>query len=187
MAEEAICEIWGFYKLAYRLKGTKYALREMKKRGEAGAIAGWAIYADYVKFLTRHCFDLPDAAYRVSMISDLEAVGEMDLIKKIEALHSKYPEGVPEHEVLDLTDEWPKDLEERVGQRIPVTVDEVTPEQKAESRRITREMWGAPKEEEPPAVPEVEVEELKEVIEAEEAILMRMKEDLRQKLERMKA
>jgi len=38
----------------------------------------------------------------------------------------------------------------------------------------------------PPKKPGIEVEELKEVIEAEEAVLMRMKEELRQKLERMK-
>ena len=41
-------------------------------------------------------------------------------------------------------------------------------------------------EELPPAPPEAEAEELKEMIEAEEAILMRMREELRRKLERMK-
>lgn len=185
MAEEKVWETWGFYKLAYRLKGTKYALREMKKRGEAGAIAGWAIYADYVKHLTRRCFDLPDAAYRVTMISDLEAVGEMDLIGKIEALHAKYPEGVPEHEVLDLVEEWSSDLAKRVGKRIPISPDELTPEQKAESRRITRKLWGAPEEEPPKAT----VEELKEEVEATEARLKWMKIELKEKmkkLERMK-
>ena len=52
--------------------------------------------------------------------------------------------------------------------------------------RVQEIQRGVMVEELPPTPPEAEVEELKEVIEAEEAILMRMREELREKLERMK-
>jgi len=52
--------------------------------------------------------------------------------------------------------------------------------------RVQEIQRGVMVEELPPTPPEAEVEELKEVIEAEEAILLRMKEELRAKMERMK-
>ena len=151
MAEEEkipIWEEWGFFKLASRLKGTAPALREMKKRGEAGAIAGWAIYKGHIKNLIRlSCGGGPspelakDPAYRTTMITDLEAVGETDLIEEIDGLWRKHPKGIPRSEMMDLQDDWDESIEHRVGRRIPRTPDDLTREEIEESRRLTKEMY----------------------------------------------
>ena len=139
---------WGFFKLASRLNGTAPALREMKKRGEAGAIAGWAIYKGHVKNLIKlSCGGGPspelakDPAYRTTMITDLEAVGETDLIEQIDGLWRKHPKGIPRSVMMDLQDDWDESLERRVGRRIPRTPDDLTREEIEESRRLTKEMY----------------------------------------------
>lgn len=141
-------EEWGFFKLASRLNGTAPALREMKKRGEAGAIAGWAVYKNHVRNLIKlACGGGPspelakDPAYRTTMISDLEAVGENELIEQIDRLWRKHPKGIPRSEMMDLQDRWDETLAHRVGRKIPRTPDELTREEIQESKRLTKEMY----------------------------------------------
>jgi len=140
-----IWEEWNFLKLASRLRGTEIALREIRRRGEAGAIAGWAIYKNYIENLIRLSLSMPEKAYRTTMINDLRAVGEDDLIEKIEDLHAEYPEGVPTVKTLNLVDEWDGELSKRVGRRIPRSPNELTIEEIEESKRITRELYEVPR------------------------------------------
>ena len=138
---------WNFTKLASRLGGTAPAVREMKKRGEAGAVVAWAIYKQHVKNLIRlSCGAGPEGewasepAFRTTMMSDLEAVGEETLIEQIDGLWRKYPKGIPRSEMMDLQDDWDEGLERRVGRRIPRAPDDLTREEIEESKRLTKEM-----------------------------------------------
>jgi len=175
MAEVPIWDEWNFVKLAGRLKGTAMALREMRRRGEAGAIAGWAIYKNYVENLIRLSLSRPEPAYRTTMINDLRAVGEDDLIEKIEDLHAAHPEGVPAVKTLDLVDGWDGELSKRVGRRIPHSPNELTIEEIEESKKITRELYEVPK------VPK-EAEEVEEEIRR----LEEMRGELEERLKRLR-
>lgn len=174
-----IWEEWGFFKLASRLNGTAPALREMKKRGEAGAIAGWAVYKNHIKNLIKlACGGGPspelarDPAYRTTMISDLEAVGENELIEQIDGLWRKYPKGIPRSEMMDLQDNWDEDLGRRVGKRIPRTPGELTREEIEESKRLTKEMY--------------EGKSRRQSSEEKISDLEEMKRELEKKIERLK-
>jgi len=173
-----IWEEWNFMKLASRMGGTAQAVREMKKRGEAGAIAAWAIYKQHVKNLIRlACGAGPEGewarepAFRTTLIGDLEAVGEEDLVKQIDELWSKYPKGIPRSEVLDLQDDWDESVEHRVGRRIPRSPDDLTREEIEESKRVTRELHTRKEK----RTPEEKVSEMEE-----------MKRELERKIERLK-
>ncbi|TRZ51719.1 MAG: hypothetical protein D4S01_04200 [Dehalococcoidia bacterium] len=173
-----IWEEWGFFNLASRLDGTGPALREMKKRGEAGAIAAWSIYKVHVKNLIKlSCGGGPepemakDPAYRTTMITDLEAVGETELIEQIDGLWRKHPKGIPRSEMMDLQDDWDQSLERRVGRSIPRTPDDLTREEIEESRRLTKEMYEAREK----RSPEEKVSELE-----------KMKMELERKIERLR-
>lgn len=161
-----IYEVWNFRKLMSRMEGTTPALREMKKRGKAGAIAGWAIYKRYIKGLLKTALkpEAADPAYRTTMITDLEAVGEDELVEQIEGLHRKHPEGIPLSERLDLIEDWDESLERRVGRKIPRTPDDLTREEIEESKRITRELHKA-EEKKKPEEKITELEEMKEQLE----------------------
>lgn len=175
-AKPEIWEVWNFYELASRLKGTQLALRELKRRGDAGAIAAWAIYREYMTNLIRFCFDMTEPAYRSPMLNDMAAVGEMELIDEIEALHKKYPEGAPSYVILDLADSWAEKLDRRVGVRVPRSPGELTAEQIAESKRIARELWEG---EAPPR-------ESQESPKSEGHLPKDMKKDLREKFDRLR-
>lgn len=169
---------WNFRKLTSRMGGTSPALREMKKRGEAGAIAAWAIYKQHVKNLIRlACGAGPEGewasepAFRTTMIRDLEAVGEEDLIEQIDGLWRKHPKGIPRSETLDLQDDWDQAVERRVGRRIPRSADDLTREDIEESKRLTKEMYEV-KERKPP---EEKLEDLEE-----------MRQELERKIERLR-
>ena len=173
-----IWEEWSFTKLASRLGGTGPAVREMKKRGDAGAIAAWAIYKNHIKNLIKISCGAGaegewarEPAFRTTMIRDLEAVGENELIEQIEGLWRKYPKGIPRSETMDLQDDWDEGIERRVGRRIPRTADDLTREEIEESKRLTREMY-----------------ELKEKKPPEEKLtdLERMKKELEEKIARLK-
>ena len=172
MAKVPLWDEWNFYKLASRLEGTARALREMKRRGEAGAIAGWAIYKNYIENLIRLSLSRPEPAFRTTMINDLRAVGEDDLIERIEALHREYPEGVPSVKIYDLMEEWDEELSRRVGRRIPRAPAELTREEIEESKRITKQLY-----EIPPPPPEVE-EEIRR--------LEKMRAELEERLRRLR-
>ena len=166
-----IYDEWNFTKLASRLGGTGPAAREMRKRGEAGAIAAWAIYKQHVKNLIRlSCGAGPEGewatepAFRTTMIRDLEAVGENDLIEQIDGLWRKYPKGIPRSEMMDLQDDWDESLERRVGRRIPRAPDDLTREEIEESKRLAREMYER-KEKKPPEEKLSELEEMKRELE----------------------
>ena len=169
---------WNFRKLASRMGGTAPAVREMKKRGESGAIAGWAIYKQHVKNLIRlACGAGPEGewakepAFRTTLMRDLEAVGENKLIEQIEGLWRKHPKGIPRSEALDLQDDWDEGFERRVGRRIPRTPDDLTREEIAESKRLAKEMY-----------------EVKGKRSSEEKLsdLEEMKRELERKIERLK-
>ena len=173
-----IWDEWNFTKLASRLRGTAPAAREMKKRGEAGAIAAWAIYKAHIKNLIRlACGGGPqgeyasDPAFRTTMTRDLEAVGEEDLIEQIDGLWRKYPKRIPRSEMMDLQDDWDETIERRVGRRIPRSPDDLTREEIEESRRLSKEMHGG-----------------KEKQSSEEKVsdLEEMKRELERKIERLK-
>ena len=169
---------WNFRKLASRMGGTAPAAREMKSRGESGAIAAWAIYKQHVKNLVRlACGAGPggefarEPAFRTTLISDLEAVGEKELIEQIEGLWRKHPKGIPRSEALDLQDDWDEGLERRVGRRIPRTPDDLTREEIEESKRLAKEMY----EVKGKRSPEEKLSDLEE-----------MKRELERKIERLK-
>jgi len=170
---------WNFMKLASRLGGTAPAAREVKKRGESGAVAGWAIYKQHVKNLIRlACGAGPEGewarepAFRTTLIRDLEAVGEDELIEQIEGLWRKHPKGIPRSEMMDLQDDWDASLERRVGRRIPKTPEDLTHEEIQESKRLTKEMY-----------------ELKEKKSSEEKLgdLEEMKRELERKIEKLRS
>lgn len=165
-----IWEEWNFRTLISRMGGTAPAIREMKKRGEAGAVAAWAIYKAHIKNLIKlACGAGPEGewarepAFRTTLISDLEAVGEEDLVKQIDGLWRKHPKGIPRSETMDLQDDWDEEVERRVGRRIPVTPDDLTREEIEESRRIAREMYE--RKEKPPEEKTEELEEMKRELE----------------------
>lgn len=166
-----IYDEWNFMKLASRLRGTAPAAREMKKRGEAGAIAAWAIYKAHIKNMVKlSCGGGPepelakDPAYRTTMITDLEAVGETELIEQVDGLWRKHPKGIPRSEMMDLQDDWNESLERRVGRRIPRSPDDLTREEIEESRRLTKEMYEA-KEKRSPKEKVSELEKMKRELE----------------------
>jgi len=171
-----IWEEWNFRKLTSRMGGTSQAIREMKKRGEAGAVAAWAIYKAHIENLIKlACGAGPEGewarepAFRTTLINDLEAVGETELIEQIDGLWRKHPKGIPRSETMDLQDDWDKEVERRVGRRIPGTPEDLTREEIEESRRIVREMHELKKP------PEKEITELEE-----------MKRELERKIERLR-
>lgn len=173
-----IWEEWNFKKLTSRMGGTTPAIREMKKRAEAGAVAAWAIYKAHIKNLIRlACGAGPEGewarepAFRTTLMSDLEAVGENDLIEQIDGLWRKHPKGIPKSEMMDLQDDWDENIERKVGRRIPATPDDLTREEIEESKRLTKEMH-----------------ELKERKAPEEKLseLEKMKRQLEKKIERLR-
>ena len=171
-----IWDEWSFRKLTVRMGGIAPASREIKRRGEAGAIAGWAIYKGHVKNLIRvacgHGLEgefAVEPAYRTTMIRDLDAVGETELIERIEGLWREHPRGIPLSEVLDLQDDWDDSLERRIGRRIPTSPDELTREDIEDSKRLTREMYLEEKS------PEKKLEDLE-----------KMKRDLEERMARLK-
>jgi len=172
-----VWEEWNFRKLSSRMGGTAPAVREMKKRGEAGAIAAWAIYKQHIKNLIRLACGggaegewASEPAFRTTMIRDLEVVGEEDLIKQIDGLWKKHPKGIPRSEILDLQDDWDETIEGKVGRRIPGSPEELTREEIEESKRITAGMYKVKVEK-----PEEKIAELEE-----------MKRELERKIERLK-
>lgn len=173
-----IWEEWNFKKLTSRMGGTTPAIREMKKRAEAGAVAAWAIYKAHIKNLIRlACGAGPEGewasepAFRTTLMSDLEAVGENDLKEQIDGLWRKHPKGIPKSEMMDLQDDWDENIERKVGRRIPATPDDLTREEIEESKRLTKEMH-----------------ELKERKAPEEKLseLEKMKRQLEKKIERLR-
>lgn len=169
-----IYEEWNFRKLMGRLEGSIPALREMKRRGEAGAIAGHAIYKRYVKGLLKNALskDARDEAFRTTMVSDLEAVGEDKLVEEIEGLHRKYPKGIPDLERSDVIKDWDDSFERRAGRTIPKDPRELTREDIEESKRITKEMWTS--------------KATKKTREEKVSDLERMKKQLKERLEKLK-
>jgi len=147
-----------------------------------------ATYKDQVGHYLRTLLRLCSTGSREPVGSMLRRMGEPEYasVKDVEVLWEKakreYPEianlseeeggrAGPEFLEEGLVNAW----EERLGEMIgPIRWETV--------KGIQWGVMGGP----PPKKPGIEVEELKEVIEAEEAVLMRMKEELRQKLERMK-
>jgi len=180
-----IWDEWNFAKLAARLEGTAPAIREMKKRGETGAIAGWAIYKGHVKNLIKlACGAGPEGewarepAYRSTMMRDLDVVWETKLIEQINELWKKHPKAIPTSDMMDLQEDWNKELESRVGKTIPKSPSEMTREDIEASKKITREMHIG-KTEIPEAI--TEWEPVDNVSELEE-----MKAELERRIERLK-
>jgi len=185
-----IWDEWNFFRLASRLGGTTEAIREMKKRGEAGAIVAWSIYKNHIENLIRAACGAGaegeyarEPAYRAPLYSDLEMAGEEDLIEQIEGLWRKYPNGIPTHVVRDLIDDWNDSLQRRVGRRIPKRPEELTVEDIEESKRISRELYkGITREARRIEKREEEVRKEIEEIEAMKREIERRLEELKKKI-----
>jgi hypothetical protein len=171
-------EVWNFNELAPRLEGTDRALREMKKRGEAGAIAGWAIFKQRVEQLIGIALGegkegsfAREPSYRSTIYSDLEAAGETGLIQRIEDLWEKYPDRVPRNEVLDLKEEFNAELDRRVGRSIPRSPSELSREDIEDSREAAKSLY---------------VKKAEASAEEELAELERMKREIEEKMRRLR-
>lgn len=175
---QPLYDMWNFNTLAPRLEGTDKALREVKKRGQAGAIAGWAIYKQRVEQLIGLALGegkdgqyAKEPSYRSSIYSDLEAVGEMNLITQIDELWAQYPDHVPRNVILDLKEEWNENLSRQVGRNIPHSPAELTKEDIAESKKVTKELY---------------VKKAQQSVDEEVAELERMKKEIEEKMKRLK-
>lgn len=173
-----IYEIWNFNELAPRLNGTDRALRELKKRGEAGAIVGWAIYKQRVEQLIGSALGegkegpfAREPSYRGPLYADLDAAGETNLISRIEKLWEKYPDRVPSNEVLDLKEAWNEEFTRRVGRSIPRSPQDLTREDIDASKKVTKELYQKKAE---------------RSVDEEMAELERMKKDLEEKMRRLR-
>ena len=173
MAErKPIGEIWSLRELRTRM-GFVSATRELKRRCEAGAIAGCGIYADQVKYWISVALRETEPAGRAPTTDALIACGEDELVRKIEELHASGKPITSKH-ILDLQDEWMRELEAKVGREIP-SAGELTEEEREESKRITRELHALPPK--PPEVKpkEVAAEELEAMKKALEKRIAEMK------------
>ena len=161
------------------------ALILMRKTCLEGNDVVCATYKDQVGHYVRTMLTFRAQGERGPVESLLRRLGEpeYETVKDIEEFwamaEKEYPDVVesegragPEFLEEGLIKKWEDRLAEMIG-----------PDRWNRVQEIQR---GVMVEELPPTPPEAEVEELKEIIEAEEAILMRMREELRQKLERMK-
>ena len=161
------------------------AMSLMRKTCLEGNDVVCATYKDQMTHYIRTMLTFRSAGTRSPVEGIMRRMGEPEYktVKDIEEFwamaEEKYPDVVesegragPEFLEEDLIKKW----EARVGEMIG-------PDRWNRVQEIQRGIMG---EKLPSKPPEAEVKELKEVIEAEEVILLRMKEELRLKLERMK-
>ena len=157
----------------------------MRKTCLEGRDVVCATYGDQIAHYIRILLTMKAPGERGPVEAIMRRMGEPEYktVQDVEAFWEKaikeYPDVVetegragPEYLEESLIEKWNERLAEMIGPERWHRVDEM--------------QRGIMAEELPAALPGAEVEELKEVIAAEEALLEGMKEELRQKLERMK-
>ncbi len=161
MVEVDIHKIWKIFGVGGLIEklGPDRTIRELKKRCEAGAIVGCSLY----RLLIEKWIDVSTEKKEPGYISPLEefmqSAGEYELVKQIEDLHAKYPDGIPRSIRMDLKDEWNENLERKIGRRIPVDPKDVSKKDKDESKKIVEALAagvGLPRPLKPKFIPEKE-------------------------------
>lgn len=153
-----IWRIWGDGGLIDKL-GPDRAIRELKKRCEAGAIIGCSLYKLLIEKWIDVATGAKDPGQRGPAEEFMQSAGEDELVKKIEDLHVQYPNGIPRSIRMDVKDEWNAQLETKVGRRIPLDPKDASKKDIAESKKIAEQLAagvGLPR----PAKPKVGIEEL---------------------------
>lgn len=161
MAGEDIYTIWQIFGpggLIDKL-GPDRAIRELKKRCDAGAIIGCSLYKLLIEKWIDVATGAKDPGQRGPAEDFMSSAGEDELVKKIEDLHVQYPNGIPRVIRMDVKDEWNAALEQKVGRRIPLDPKDASKKDIAESKKIAEQLAagvGLPR----PLKPKVGVEEL---------------------------
>jgi hypothetical protein len=161
MAGEDIYTIWQIFGpggLIDKL-GPDRAIRELKKRCDAGAIIGCSLYKLLIEKWIDVATGAKDPGQRGPAEDFMSSAGEDELVKKIEDLHVQYPNGIPRAIRMDVKDEWNAALEQKVGRRIPLDPKDASKKDIAESKKIAEQLAagvGLPR----PAKPKVGAEEL---------------------------
>ena len=161
MVGEDIYTIWQIFGPGGLIEklGPDRAIRELKKRCDAGAIIGCSLY----KLLIEKWIDVStgakDPGQRGPAEDFMSSAGEDELVKKIEDLHVQYPNGIPRSIRMDVKDEWNAQLEKKVGRRIPLDPKDASKKDIQDSKKIAEQLAageGWPR----PMKPKVGIEEL---------------------------
>lgn len=138
-AEYDIHLVWNIKELINKV-GPEKAIRELKKRCDAGAIIGCTIYKRQIEHWLQVAMRFEDKAGRGPAEDFMAAAGEDEWVRRVEKLHEEHPAGIPRSIQLDLIDEFNADLERKVGRRIPLEPGDASEEDIKESKRIAGQM-----------------------------------------------
>ncbi len=131
--------VWNVKELINKV-GPEKAIRELKKRCEAGAIIGCTLYKRQIEHWLGVAMSYTDKAGRGPAEEFMEAAGEDAWVQRVEKLHEEYPDGIPRSKRLDLIDGFNADLERKVGRRIPLEPGDASEEDIKESKKIAGQM-----------------------------------------------
>lgn len=159
-AEYDIHLVWNIKELINKV-GPEKAIRELKKRCEAGAIIGCTLYKRQIEHWLQVAMRFEDKAGRGPAEEFMAAAGEDVWVGRVEKLHEEYPDGIPRSKQLDLIDEFNTELERKVGRRIPLEPGDASEEDIKESKKVAGQM--ARHEKITPPKPEPEVKKEKEI------------------------
>jgi GNAT superfamily N-acetyltransferase len=135
VADDDIHTIWSIGSLIQKI-GPSRAVREFKKRCEAGAIIGCSIYMGLCVKWLNVTMDSEEPALRGPAEEFLLAAGEDKYVNEIEEMFKKYPGGIPKSKRFDVIDQFELDLEKRVGRRIPRDPAEASKEDIKHSKMV---------------------------------------------------
>lgn len=138
-ADYEIHLVWNIKELINKV-GPEKAIREMKKRCEAGAIIGCTIYKRMIEHWLQVAMKFEDRAGRGPAEQFMEAAGEDEWVQKVERLHEEFPNGIPRSKQLDLIDEFNTNLERKVGRRVPLEPGDASEDDIKESKKIAGQM-----------------------------------------------
>lgn len=138
-AEYDIHLVWNIKELINKV-GPEKAIRELKKRCDAGAIIGCTIYKRQIEHWLQVAMRFEDKAGRGPAEDFMAAAGEDEWVQRVEKLHEEHPAGIPRSIQLDLIDEFNADLERKVGRNIPLEPGDASEEDIKESKRIAGQM-----------------------------------------------
>jgi len=131
--------VWNIKELINKV-GPEKAIRELKKRCEAGAIIGCTLYKRQIEHWLQVAMRFEDKAGRGPAEEFMEAAGEDAWVRKVEKLHEEHPDGIPRSIRLDIIDEFNAELERKVGRNIPLEPGDASEEDIKESKRIAGQM-----------------------------------------------
>lgn len=138
-AEYDIHLVWNVKALINKV-GPEKAIRELKKRCEAGAIIGCTLYKRLIEQWMAVALKYTDKAGRGPAEEFMAAAGEDTWVHRVEKLHDEYPDGIPRSIQLDLIDEFNAELERKVGRRIPLEPGDASEEDIKESKKVAGQM-----------------------------------------------